>query len=32
MPFPSLRNLNDTDIGAVYAFLKTLPARPAGER
>lgn len=32
MPFPSLRNLNDTDVGAVYAFLKTLPARPAGER
>jgi mono/diheme cytochrome c family protein len=32
MPFPTLRNLNDTDVGAVYAFLKTLPARPAGER
>jgi mono/diheme cytochrome c family protein len=32
MPFETLRNLNDTDIGAIYAFLKTLPARPAGGR
>jgi len=32
MPFESLRNINDTDLKAVYAFLKTLPARTAGER
>jgi hypothetical protein len=32
MPFETLRNLNDTDVGALYAFLKTLPARPAGGR
>ena len=32
MPFMSLRNLNDTDLNAMYAFLKTLPARKAGER
>ena len=32
MPFPSLRNLNETDVGAIYVFLKTLPAKPAGGR
>ena len=32
MPFESLRNFNDTDLKAVYAYLKTLPARKAGER
>ena len=32
MPFMSLRNLNDTDLGAMHAYLKTLPARGAGER
>ena len=32
MPFETLRNLNDTDVGALYAFLKSLPARPAGGR
>ncbi len=26
MPFPSLGALNDTDVEALYAFLKTLPA------
>ena len=30
MPFPSLRNLNDTELGALYAYLKTLPPRAAG--
>ncbi len=32
MPFESLRELNDTDAQAVYAFLKTVPARAAGQR
>jgi mono/diheme cytochrome c family protein len=32
MPFASLKALSDVDASAVYAFLKTLPARPAGER
>jgi len=27
MPFISLRALNDTDLNAIYAFLRTLPAR-----
>jgi len=27
MPFMSLRNLNDTDLNAVYAYLRSLPAR-----
>jgi mono/diheme cytochrome c family protein len=31
MPFATLNNLNDTDVGAVYAYLKTIPARPSGE-
>jgi mono/diheme cytochrome c family protein len=30
MPFPSLRNLSDTDVRAVYVYLQGLPARPAG--
>ena len=30
MPFMTLRNLNDTDLNAIYAYLKTLgPRRPA---
>lgn len=32
MPFMSLRNLNDTDLNAIYAYLKTLAPRRAGER
>ncbi len=32
MPFPTLRNLNDTDVGAIYVYLKTVPARPEGSR
>lgn len=32
MPFESLRELNDTDAQALYAFLKTVPARSAGQR
>lgn len=32
MPFDSLRELNDTDAQAVYAYLKTVPAKPAGQR
>lgn len=32
MPFKTLRELSATDVGAVYAFLKTLPARQAGGR
>ena len=32
MPFDSLRELNDVDARAVYAYLKTVPARPFGQR
>jgi cytochrome c553 len=32
MPFESLKNINDTDIRAMYAFLQALPPRKAGER
>jgi mono/diheme cytochrome c family protein len=32
MPFEALKQMNDTDIGALYMYLKTVPARPAGER
>jgi mono/diheme cytochrome c family protein len=32
MPFMSLRNLNDTDLNAMYAYLKTVGPRKAGER
>jgi mono/diheme cytochrome c family protein len=32
MPFDSLRELNDIDAQAVYAYLKTVPAKPAGQR
>ena len=32
MPFASLRELDDVDAKAVYAYLKTVPARPFGQR
>ena len=32
MPFESLSKLSDVDAQALYAFLKTVPARPAGQR
>ncbi len=32
MPFQSLRELNDVDARALYAYLKTVPARPYGQR
>ena len=32
MPFASLGKLSDTDVGAVYVYLKSLPPRRAGER
>jgi mono/diheme cytochrome c family protein len=31
MPFDTLREMNDTDVEAVYVYLKTLPPRPFGE-
>lgn len=31
MPFESLRELTDVDAQAVYAYLKTVPARPFGQ-
>jgi len=31
MPFGSLRALNDTDVEALYLYLKTLPPRPFGQ-
>lgn len=30
MPFESLRAMSDTDLAALYLYLKTLPARPKG--
>lgn len=32
MPFSALSQLDDTDARAIYAFLQTVPARPAGQR
>ena len=32
MPFESLRQLNDVDVQALHAYLKTVPAKPFGQR
>ena len=32
MPFATLRNLSDTELGALYAYLKTVPPRATGNR
>jgi mono/diheme cytochrome c family protein len=32
MPFGSIGNLNEVDLNAMYAYLRTVPARKAGER
>jgi mono/diheme cytochrome c family protein len=32
MPFDSLRELDDTDVQALYTYLKTVPAKAAGQR
>jgi mono/diheme cytochrome c family protein len=32
MPFETLLEINDTDVAALHAYLKQLPARPAGGR
>jgi mono/diheme cytochrome c family protein len=32
MPFESLSKMNDVDVQALHAYLKTVPARPAGAR
>jgi mono/diheme cytochrome c family protein len=32
MPFESLAKLNDVDVHALYAYLKSVPPRPAGGR
>jgi hypothetical protein len=32
MPFESLAKLNGTDVNALHAYLRTLPARDAGHR
>jgi mono/diheme cytochrome c family protein len=32
MPFESLSKMNDVDVQALYEYLKTVPARPAGGR
>ncbi|OOG42253.1 c-type cytochrome [Polaromonas sp. A23] len=32
MPFESLREINDVDAQALYVYLKTVPARPFGQR
>ena len=31
MPFMSLRNINDTDLNALHAYLKTLSPKKTGE-
>lgn len=31
MPFGSLSRMDDVDVRALYAFLKTVPARPSGQ-
>ncbi|MBC8119383.1 MAG: c-type cytochrome [Burkholderiaceae bacterium] len=32
MPFDTLREINDTDVAALHAYLKQLPQRPVGGR
>jgi len=32
MPFEALSKMNDNDLQGLYAYLTTLPARPAGSR
>jgi len=32
MPFNALKNLSDTDLGALHAYLRTLPPQPTGQR
>ena len=32
MPFESLRELNEVNAKAVYAYLKTVPAKPPRQR
>lgn len=32
MPFESLREINDVDAQALYVYLKTVPAKPFGQR
>lgn len=32
MPFETLREINDTDVSALYAYLKQVPPRPGGGR
>jgi hypothetical protein len=32
MPFGSLRQMNETDMRALYAYLRTVPARETGLR
>ena len=32
MPFDSLGRMSDVDVQALYAYLKTVPARPLGQR
>jgi hypothetical protein len=30
MPFETLREMSDTDVGALYAYMKTLAPKAAG--
>jgi hypothetical protein len=32
MPYPVFAHLTDVEVEAMYRFLRTVPARPAGER
>ncbi|MGE4242002.1 c-type cytochrome [Ramlibacter sp.] len=32
MPFESIGRMSDVDVQALYAYLKTVPAKPAGQR
>lgn len=32
MPWPTLGQMNDTELGALFAYLKSVPPQPAGQR
>jgi len=32
MPWPAFAQMNDTELGALFAYLRTVPAKPAGGR
>jgi hypothetical protein len=32
MPFPTLKQMSDTDVEALFLYLKSLPAQPSGTK